>query len=422
MATATFSAFDPNSIECINAILDAPDTEPEVEPTVEPPLGLFMRIATPMIGRNVPVIPLRARTKIAFKSNWMELASIDPVMIGMWDMENPEYNGACVAFAKLDGVWFLDTDDPSIWKRIENETGKKVPRTFTVSSSPGKGHRYFKQTAGSIALGNRGGKDADGKESWSARIDNRYVVAANSIHPDTGEAYTVVDESPIVEAPDWLVEWLKGNAFDSKPDRARVNASLDGPPIPRGSHDNELFRIGCMLRNAGMDYDQIKDNLVQICEKRCADHGSDYVDMCERKSKQACGYAVGKAEIKAVLGGGTAEQRAKDQQAAKDQQSRREQSVRDQQSRRESAPAPEPDEDDIPEFDESVITGIYRDIVTLAVGGTTIPAQFALLNAKVYFGARLAGKATFEGLDCDSCYYGTAIGVTEAGHWSPPPP
>lgn len=70
------------------------------------------------------------------------------------------------------------------------------------------------------------------------------------------------------------------------------------------------------------------------------------------------------------------------------------------------------EEDFVPEFDESVITGIYRDIVTLSVAGTTIPAQFAFLNAKIYFGARLAGKATFEGLDCDSSYYGTAIGIT----------
>jgi putative DNA primase/helicase len=70
------------------------------------------------------------------------------------------------------------------------------------------------------------------------------------------------------------------------------------------------------------------------------------------------------------------------------------------------------DEDTVPEFDESVITGIYRDIVSLSVGGTTIPPQFAFLNAKIYFGARLAGKVTFEGLDCDSSYYGTAIGVT----------
>ncbi len=70
------------------------------------------------------------------------------------------------------------------------------------------------------------------------------------------------------------------------------------------------------------------------------------------------------------------------------------------------------DEESIPDFDESVITGIFRDIVDLATNGTTIPRQFAFLNAKVYFGARLAGKATFEGLNCESSYYGTAIGVT----------
>jgi len=73
---------------------------------------------------------------------------------------------------------------------------------------------------------------------------------------------------------------------------------------------------------------------------------------------------------------------------------------------------PNVSEDVVPDFDESVVTGIYRDIVTLAGAGTTIPPQFIFLNAKVYIGALLAGKATFEGLDCDSSYYGTAIGIT----------
>jgi hypothetical protein len=70
------------------------------------------------------------------------------------------------------------------------------------------------------------------------------------------------------------------------------------------------------------------------------------------------------------------------------------------------------DENVIPPFDDSVITGIFRDIVDLATNGTTIPRQFAFLNAKVYFGARLAGRATFEDLNCDSSYYGTPIGAT----------
>ena len=67
-----------------------------------------------------------------------------------------------------------------------------------------------------------------------------------------------------------------------------------------------------MLRGAGMDYEQIKDNLIQICEKRCLDHGADYVDMCETKARQACKYPVSPAPAIPVLGGGTKVEDAKD--------------------------------------------------------------------------------------------------------------
>ncbi len=311
MSLSTTPAFDPNNIASIQAVMVQPEPVPETppEPKVEPPPSLFMRIAVPMIARNIPIIPLHPRTKVAFKNNWTELASTDPVLIGMWDVENPDYNGAACAFAKLDGTWFFEVDKPGVWKRIENETGMKFPVTFTVSSSPGKGHFYFRQTDASIAMGNAQGKDAEGKEAWSARVDNRYVVAPGSIHPTTGKAYAVVNDAEIVPAPDWLVGWITKNTVS---ETGRVNASLDGPPIPRGSHDNELFRIGCMLRNAGMDYEQIKDGLIGICEKRCVDHGADYVDMCEKKAVQACKYEVGKANPKVVLGSSVAVEEAAD--------------------------------------------------------------------------------------------------------------
>src|SRR5438046_8754730 len=48
--------------------------------------------------------------------------------------------------------------------------------------------------------------------------------------------------------------------------------------------------------------------------------------------------------------------------------------------------------DEIPAFDESAITGIYRDIVDAATNGTTIPRQFELLAARVHLGAMLAVK------------------------------
>ena len=124
-------------------------------------------------------------------------------------------------------------DNPEVLKMIEETT--KIPETFTVSSSPGKAHFYFDQTDASIEMGNLQGKDIDGKESWSARVDNRYVVAAGSIHPTTGMAYALTNHAGLVPAPKWLVEWLKDNAFNSKnTEGARVNASPDGPEIPRG--------------------------------------------------------------------------------------------------------------------------------------------------------------------------------------------
>lgn len=73
----------------------------------------------------------------------------------------------------------------------------------------------------------------------------------------------------------------------------------------------------------------------------------------------------------------------------------------------------EPMEDEvIPPFDESVITGIFRDIVDLAAGGTTIPRQFPFLVAKAYIGSRMASSMTFEGMADASNIFGAAIGET----------
>jgi hypothetical protein len=377
----------------VNAPTQAPNASTAHDPSP------FERMARVLIDRGIPVIPLRPATKIAFQNEWQSLASTDAQQISVWGEQYPEANVACVAKAALGGFWFFEVDEPNYHQTIQKDTGKQIPNTFTVSSrkGQGRGHFYFKQTTSSIAMGNLQGK-IGGREAWSARVDDRYVVGPGSIHPQTQEPYTIAVDAPIAEAPDWLIEWaVKHNSSGHS---ERVNASVDGPTIPHGSHDTELFRIACMLRNAGMDYEQIKDNLLLICEKRCVNHGSDYVEMCENKAKSAVKYPVGKASVIPVL-------RAGDNKAGSF-------IVADASEGTGTKPVESniPEEDVVPEFDESVITGIYRDIVTLSVAGTTIPPQFAFLNAKIYFGARLAGRATFEGLDCDSSYYGTAIGVT----------
>ena len=82
-----------------------------------------------------------------------------------------------------------------------------------------------------------------------------------------------------------------------------------------------------------------------------------------------------------------------------------------------SAPAAKPEpiaesESKIPTFDDSVITGVFREIVDFVTTDTTIPRQFPFLAAKVYVGARMAGSMKFEGMQDDPTMYGTAIGET----------
>jgi hypothetical protein len=261
-------------------------------------VGLFKDIAIPLVARNVPVIPLRPKTKIAFLNNWQEIASTDLAKIEKWDDEYSDANAACVAFSKPDGIWFLEIDRSGFVQTIEEQTGQKIPDTFMVRSSPGRGHFYFKQTPASIRMGNLQGKDENGKEAWSARVDNRYVVAPGSYHPTSGKRYETLRDSPIIAAPDWLIQWCSSQKTEDK----KITASVDGAKIPRGLHDTTLTSIGGKLRQDGLEEEAIYNALVEVCEKRCEDHGTDYREMCRKISKSVCRYAIAVAPG-VVLGG-----------------------------------------------------------------------------------------------------------------------
>lgn len=209
-------------------------------------MGLFKQIADPLTARNVPVIPLRPRTKIAFIAGWEQLATTDVAQVDKWDAEYTDANGACVAYAKPDGVWFFEVDKPGIVEKIEQETGHALPETFMVRSSPGRGHFYFKQTPASIAMGNVQGKDEQGKESWSARVDRRYVVAPGSFHPTSGRQYETILDTGILPAPDWFVDWCRTNSVAANGSTPRItgHAELDSnEPIAEGGRNSAVTSI-----------------------------------------------------------------------------------------------------------------------------------------------------------------------------------
>ena len=84
---------------------------------------------------------------------------------------------------KPDGIWVLDFDDVSVLEAYEKIHGRV--NTYRVQSVSGGLHLYFLPSAAAWTMGNINGKDANGGESWSARVDDRYVLAPFS----TASAY-----------------------------------------------------------------------------------------------------------------------------------------------------------------------------------------------------------------------------------------
>lgn len=166
----------------------------------------FNKIAVQMVKRGVPVIPVRHMDKIPLPRRWQFAASTNPNDILKWIAEyGNDINCGCVA--TLDTNWMLDCDNPDLPAIIERETGHTLPRTFTTcsGSNPNKRHYYWKQTPASRLMSNR--KAHTAPYEFDAQVDRRQVVAPGSTHP-CGGVYTIVYDAPIVEAPDWLVEWV----------------------------------------------------------------------------------------------------------------------------------------------------------------------------------------------------------------------
>jgi len=184
-------------------------------------MGTFLEIATPLIQRGIPVIPVRPQSKRGVREDQFDVATTDINVVRAWDDENSAYNVGCVGTP--DGFVILDADHPELIARIEQETGYKMPRTFTVRSG-GKRlpHLYFSQTEMSRAIGN---KKASG---WfDLQSANKYVVGPGSVLEDGG-TYDVIDDSPIADFPEWLAYWILENADETK---SRMGDFKDAPPV-----------------------------------------------------------------------------------------------------------------------------------------------------------------------------------------------
>jgi hypothetical protein len=206
----------------------------------------FNERATILTGRGIPVVPVEPGQKRCTIPGWPSLATTDLSKLKQW--ADSEMNSAAVATP--DGVCILDCDQPDLLERIEGATRQKIPTTLVVKSA-GRGcpHVYFKQTERSRKLGNRKAADL-----FDFKGDRSYVVGPGS-KLENGRTYDIVNDAPIADCPDWLVDWVEKNS-----DRPKSNGRADGPAVV------EDFDIDDFLGHYGLDYEQVGDWFVtDVC-------------------------------------------------------------------------------------------------------------------------------------------------------------
>jgi hypothetical protein len=183
-------------------------------------MATFLGIATPLIERGIPVIPVAPLEKSGVLKDQFAYATTDLLQIEQWNAENPAFNVGVVA--KPDGIVVLDCDVVGLIARIERETGHQFPPTLMVKSA-GKGcdHLYFRQTDISRSLGNQ--KRAG---LFDLQSVDKYVVGPGS-RLANGNTYEITKDAPVADFPEWLEIWILCNADLVK----KHSGSREGKPV-----------------------------------------------------------------------------------------------------------------------------------------------------------------------------------------------
>jgi Bifunctional DNA primase/polymerase, N-terminal/DnaB-like helicase C terminal domain len=216
----------------------------------------FLDSALELAARGFAVFPLQPRSKEPYKgSRGFVDATTDADQIRAWWTRAPDSN---VGVRPPADVLALDVDPRNggheTLQALEAEHGA-LPDTLTARTGGGGLHAFFRVPAGlSWPKELADGIDLKGNRS--------YVLAAPSIHPDTGKLYEWITplDTPLAEAPAWVV--AKGYARtetvvdedegEEQPEAAvaRLVAQLE-PHFVGGKKHHMAFALGGWLRQRG---------------------------------------------------------------------------------------------------------------------------------------------------------------------------
>jgi|GEM_PF-2324009 len=119
---------------------------------------------------------------------------------------------AGICCGPASGIMVLDIDDVSAFDTLAQANGWDGLETYTVRTGSGGLHYYFQYPTGGKGIGNRSLKHPVYNKItvFDIRGNGGQVVAAGSIHPDTGKPYLVEKDVEIAPIPGWLQVFLDG--------------------------------------------------------------------------------------------------------------------------------------------------------------------------------------------------------------------
>lgn len=210
----------------------------------------------------MPKTPLKG--KAPFRPGWQNCATTDPAQLEAWKQIPGVTGFGGVAKAEIGGYWALETDSKDVAKRYKADTGESLPNDGLVTKSRQGGHRWFKHTPESIAMGNLSQADVVGGD-FSVRAHNEQCVLPGSLHT-SGIYYELTNDADPKEAPTKLIEWL---IKQKKAVAQKSTASSSEGPILQSERNDRLTSIGGKLRHDGLEFEEIEMVLQRTNNQRC---------------------------------------------------------------------------------------------------------------------------------------------------------
>lgn len=184
-----------------------------------------------------PVIPLQPRSKVPLAgSNGKDDATTDPARIRRMFRGRDDYN---IGLRPVPGVIVIDVD-PRAGGTLD--ALGDLPPTWAARSGGHGWHLFFRYQGPTV--GRVRGADGIDIKTHS----NGYVVAAPSVHPDTGNRYEWITDHPVAPLPPHLHSRVRRDP--PRPLRGKGGAVPGGliaavAEAAEGNRNNVLFWAAC---------------------------------------------------------------------------------------------------------------------------------------------------------------------------------